>query len=140
MLRRGFTPIRFLARHQTKSLISSSRSVFPRAIFSTRSFSTSEGPKSESTVSKNTGQEEVKDENSSREIRKIDYDDYDDYEPRTAKEKVSYYSIVGLRLALIGLGLVCIGYTAKELFPGRMNPNSLFSDVFEYLRYKEEVS
>lgn len=45
-----------------------------------------------------------------------------------------------LRLSLLGLGAYCVYITGKELFPGRMNPNSLFSEVFEKLRYHEEVS
>jgi hypothetical protein len=72
-------------------------------------------------------------------LRKMDFDEYDDYEPKTAREKVSYYSVVGLRLGFLLLGAVCIYFTAKELFPGRLSPQSLFSEVFEYLRYKEEV-
>ena len=40
----------------------------------------------------------------------------------------------------MGLGVICIFFTAKELFPGRMNPNSLFSEVFECIRYNEEVT
>jgi hypothetical protein len=73
-------------------------------------------------------------------IRKMDFDEYDDYqEPKTAREKVNLYLVIGARLGLFVLGAVCIYFTAKELFPGRLNPQSLFSEVFEYLRYKEEV-
>jgi len=50
------------------------------------------------------------------------------------------YSAMFMRLALLGLGGFCVYLTAKELFPGRMNPNSLFSEVFEKLRYNEQVS
>jgi hypothetical protein len=72
-------------------------------------------------------------------IRKMDFDDYDDYEPKTASQKVGYYSKAAARLGLFVLGVVCVYFTAKELFPGRLSPQSLFSEVFEYLRYKEEV-
>lgn len=44
-----------------------------------------------------------------------------------------------MRLLLLAAGGVCIFFTAKELFPGRMNPNSLFSEVFERLQYNEDV-
>jgi hypothetical protein len=44
-----------------------------------------------------------------------------------------------MRLALLAAAGVCVFFTAKELFPGRMSPNSLFSEAFEYLQYKEEV-
>lgn len=45
-----------------------------------------------------------------------------------------------LRLGLLGFGAFCVYLTAKELFPGRMNPNSLFSEVFDKLRVHDEVS
>ncbi len=45
-----------------------------------------------------------------------------------------------MRLMLLAAGGVCIFFTAKELFPGRMNPNSLFSEAFEKLQYNEDVS
>ena len=44
-----------------------------------------------------------------------------------------------MRLSLLALGAVCVVLTARELFPGRMNPNSLFSEAFEILRYNEAV-
>lgn len=73
-------------------------------------------------------------------LQKVDFDDYDDWEePTTAKQKVAVYSTLFLRLAfLIAIG-ACAFYTAKELFPGRMNPNSLFSEIFDILRIKEQV-
>ena len=44
-----------------------------------------------------------------------------------------------MRLGFLALGGICVYFTAKELFPGRMNPNSLFSEAFEKLRYNEDV-
>jgi hypothetical protein len=44
-----------------------------------------------------------------------------------------------MRLGLLGLGAVCVFFTAKELFPGRMSALSLFSEVFEKLQNHEEV-
>jgi len=36
---------------------------------------------------------------------------------------------------------VCFTFvTASELFPGRMGPNSLFSEAFEVVRYKDEIA
>lgn len=82
--------------------------------------------------------EQSKAENNS--VMNIDYDDYDDYEePKTAKDKVRVYTIVLARLAFLFAGVACIYVTAKELFPGRMNPNSIFSDVFDMLQYNEEI-
>lgn len=73
------------------------------------------------------------------EIRKLDYDEYEEEIPNTPRGKVAYWSLVSFRLALIILGLGCVVLTAKELMPSRLSPQSLFSEVFEYLRYKEEV-
>jgi hypothetical protein len=75
-----------------------------------------------------------------RDIAKMDYDDYDDYEPKTAGQKVAFYTAVGFRLGLLVLAGVCIYFTASELFPGRLNPNGLFSEVFDLLKDKHEVS
>jgi hypothetical protein len=44
-----------------------------------------------------------------------------------------------MRLGLLGLGAVCVFFTAQELFPGRMSALSLFSEVFEKLQNHEEV-
>lgn len=85
-------------------------------------------------------EEEPTEENKSNSVVKMDYDEYDDYEPKTAGQKVAFYSSLFMRLALLAAAGVCIFFTAKELFPGRMSPNSLFSEVFELLQYKEEVS
>ena len=42
-----------------------------------------------------------------------------------------------LMFLLIGFALVLV--TLRELFPGRTNPNSLFSEVFDILRVKDEI-
>jgi hypothetical protein len=52
---------------------------------------------------------------------------------------MKFYSVLAMRLGFLGLGMVCCYFTARELFPGRMNPNSLFSEAFEKLRYNEDV-
>ena len=74
-------------------------------------------------------------------LKKVDFDEYDDWEePTTAKEKVAVYSSMFLRLSfLVAIG-VCAFLTAKELFPGRMNPNSLFSELFDLLRHKDMIT
>jgi len=74
------------------------------------------------------------------DLRKIDFDDFDDYEPKTAKEKVRYYTTVAMWIGFLAAGAFCIYLTAKELFPGRLGAQSLFSEVFDYLRDKHEVS
>eukprot|EP00601_Ochromonadales_sp_CCMP2298_P034047 CAMPEP_0173358742 /NCGR_PEP_ID=MMETSP1144-20121109/19626_1 /TAXON_ID=483371 /ORGANISM="non described non described, Strain CCMP2298" /LENGTH=230 /DNA_ID=CAMNT_0014307869 /DNA_START=243 /DNA_END=932 /DNA_ORIENTATION=- len=69
-----------------------------------------------------------------------DYDEYDDYEePKTAGQKVKVYGALAARLLLLGLGVVCVFFTGRELFPGRMSPNSLFSETFDLLRYNEQI-
>jgi hypothetical protein len=74
------------------------------------------------------------------EIDRFNDDDYDDYEePKTAGQKVRLYWILFMRMSLLALGLVCVYYTAQELFPGRSSPNSLFSEVFDLLRVNDDV-
>eukprot|EP01041_Mallomonas_annulata_P010703 gene10703-22344_t len=71
----------------------------------------------------------------------MDSDDYDDYEePKTAGQKVAFYSVVATRLLLMALGLVCVGFTVRELFPGRMAPNTLFNEAFEFVRNNDEIT
>eukprot|EP00598_Pedospumella_elongata_P001051 CAMPEP_0184978276 /NCGR_PEP_ID=MMETSP1098-20130426/8830_1 /TAXON_ID=89044 /ORGANISM="Spumella elongata, Strain CCAP 955/1" /LENGTH=256 /DNA_ID=CAMNT_0027501395 /DNA_START=57 /DNA_END=827 /DNA_ORIENTATION=- len=75
-------------------------------------------------------------------VAKYDYDEHDDYdyeEPKTFKDKARVYGVLAMRLGFLALGGICVYFTAKELFPGRMNPNSLFSEAFEKLRYNEDV-
>lgn len=75
-----------------------------------------------------------------KDIDRFNDDDYDDYEePKTAGQKVRLYWILFMRLSLLALGLVCVYYTAQELFPGRNSPNSLFSEVFDLLRVNDDV-
>ncbi len=87
-----------------------------------------------------TETEASQEKNTGNSVVKMDYDEYDDYEPQTKGEKVAYYSTLIMRLMLLCGAGVCIFFTARELFPGRMSPNSLFSEVFELLQYKDEVS
>ena len=84
--------------------------------------------------------EKAKEGEAGKNVMKVDFDEYDDYyEPQTPKEKFKVYSTMFLRLGLLGFGAFCVYLTAKELFPGRMNPNSLFSEVFDKLRVHDEV-
>lgn len=74
------------------------------------------------------------------QVAKLDYDDYDDYEePKTAGQKISFYTVLFFRLSLLAAGVVCIFFTGRELFPGRMGPQSLFSEAFETLQIRDEV-
>ena len=74
------------------------------------------------------------------DVAKVDFDEYDDYEePKNAKEWVKMYTVLFTRLALLLAGLACASYTVYWLIPGRLSPNNIFSEVFEMLRYKDEV-
>lgn len=53
--------------------------------------------------------------------------------------QVRFYSRVAFQLGLLGLGMVCVYFTAKELFPGRLGAQSLFSEAFDRIRNHEEV-
>ena len=82
------------------------------------------------------------DENTSnrKEIANIDDEYYDGYEePVTPRDKVKHYFWVGLRLVFLVGGVACIGYLFKEMFPGRMSPNSLYSEAFEIVRFNDEI-
>lgn len=70
----------------------------------------------------------------------LESEDFDDYEePKTAGQKVAAYGMLALRLSFMVVGLVCVGFTVRELFPGRMSPNALFNEAFEVLRENEEI-
>jgi hypothetical protein len=144
------------------SLVSSAAIQFPKVISNAvggsgfcRSMSTQNDAKPEISEQK----EEPKKDNA---IAKYDYDEYDDYEePKTAGgwvrlqcwprlrvvpshccyyiSQVKFYATVGFRLSLLALGAVCVYFTMKELFPGRLGPQALFSEAFERVRNHEEV-
>jgi len=74
------------------------------------------------------------------DIDRFNDDEYDDYEePKTAGQKVRLYWILFVRLSLLALGVVCVAYTAYELFPRRDSPNNLFSEVFDILRIHDDI-
>lgn len=78
----------------------------------------------------------------SGEVVNIDYDDYDDdyQEPQTAKDYVRYYTVMALQWTFI-LGVAASAlYTLNELFPGRMGPNNIYSEVFDLLRVSDEIT
>ena len=69
-----------------------------------------------------------------------DYYEHDDaYEPKTTREKIWYYSTVAIRLGVIGAAILCFGMFLKEVFPGRMGANSLFSEIHEYLKVNDTL-
>jgi len=69
-----------------------------------------------------------------------EYDEYgDDYEPKTAREKVWYYSTIAIRLGLLSAAVLCFGMFIKEVFPGRMGANFLFSEVHEFLKINDDI-
>jgi hypothetical protein len=80
-------------------------------------------------------------ETKKKQIVYMDPDDYDDYEPEpeTRAEWVKYGFVTFARLSFLVAGLVCVYFTATELFPGRMGSNSVFSEVFEILRIKDDI-
>ena len=82
-----------------------------------------------------------KDSRSERtDVAVFDHDNYDDYyEPKTAGEKVSFYTVLSLRMLLLLAGVACVVVTARELFPGRLGPQNLFSEAFEVVKLNDEV-
>lgn len=102
--------------------------------FNSNSFSTNEKNSKEPS--------ETKSQKFESQVTKVDYDDQDDFfeEPKTAGQKVAFYSTLLLQLTLLAAGCVCIFYTTRELFPGRMNPNSLFSELFDKMRYMDQIT
>jgi hypothetical protein len=101
--------------------------------FKANSFSTNE---------KNTKEPASESKSNESRVTKVDYDDQDDFfeEPKTAGQKVAFYSTLLFQLLLLGGGAVCIFYTARELFPGRMNPISLFSELFDKMQYNDQIT
>ena len=79
-------------------------------------------------------------ENKKTELVEFDEDDYDNYEePTTAAGKVKMYATLGLQIAFLLACAGCIVVLSQELFPGRMNPNTLFSETFDIVRFNDEV-
>jgi hypothetical protein len=75
-----------------------------------------------------------------KDIANIDDEYYDDYEePVTPRDKVKHYFWIGLRLIFLVGGIACVGYLVTEMFPGRMSPNSLYSEAFEIVRINDEI-
>mmetsp|Transcript_42106 Transcript_42106/g.83722 ORF Transcript_42106/g.83722 Transcript_42106/m.83722 type:complete len:260 (+) Transcript_42106:49-828(+) len=142
MLARGFRSSSFLRKgiSTSASFKAVARSTFPKTLSAghgynhliAHSFSTN----------KETGTEGTEQPAASKDtaVAKYDYDEYDDYEePTTAGGWVKHFTIIGMRLGMLALAGVCIYFTAKELFPGRMGPQTLFSEAFERVRVHEEV-
>lgn len=79
---------------------------------------------------------------SEKNISKFDPDEYDDYEyeePKTAKEKVWFYGTFAIRLLMLGAAIGCLVVFLREVFPGRMGPNSLFSEAFDTVQVHDNV-
>ena len=86
--------------------------------------------------------EKAADESASTSLRKLDYDEQDDYEfeePKTAGEKVRFYSKLFAQwmflLSLAGLS----GYMAYELIFSGVSPTKLYDDAFARLQHDEVV-
>jgi len=76
---------------------------------------------------------------SSSSLQKYDADEYDDWEPKTAKEKVSYYSQIAFTLGLLGLGAACVYVFIKEVNPFGRSPQAIFDHAVDRLIIKDEV-
>jgi hypothetical protein len=76
---------------------------------------------------------------SSTSLQKFDADEYDDWEPKTAKEKVSYYSQIAFTLGLLGLGAACVYVFIKEVNPFGRSPQSIFDHAVDRLVIRDEV-
>lgn len=103
--------------------------------------STNKEPTNSNSDTDNTSNNDKIDSNNKNDaVAKIDDEYYDDYEePVTPRDKVKHYFWVGLRLVFLVGGVACIGYLFKEMFPGRMSPNSLYSEAFEIVRFNDEI-
>lgn len=102
-----------------------------------RCLSTTPNPESKSN-------DEVKGSGSSKQKYEVSADyvgEYDDEyeEPKTAGQKVVAWSVLSMRLLLLAAGLGCLGLTVRELFPGRMSANTVFSESFDIVKINDEV-
>ena len=83
------------------------------------------------------------DSRNKKDVAKFDADEYDDYyeheEPQTPREKVAYYVKAALRWSFVCALLACLYLSVKELFPGRLGEQSLFSEVFDLLQTKDDI-
>ena len=80
-----------------------------------------------------------KDGKPTMDLKKFDSDEYDDWEPKTAKEKVSYYSQIAFTLGLLGLGAACVYVFIKEVNPFGRSPQSIFDQAADKLMYMDEI-
>jgi hypothetical protein len=69
-----------------------------------------------------------------------DYDDYDYEPPRTAADKFNNFFVLALQLAFFGAIVAGAGMAVKELFPGRLKPQSLYSEAYDSLRLNDDVT
>ena len=91
----------------------------------------------------NSATEKNEKSEASKQVMRHDADEYDDYDyeaPKTAGQKVAFYSGIVARLGLMGLAVYMIYVVGNELFPGRMGPNSLFSEAFEIIRVNDNIT
>lgn len=101
-------------------------------------FSTNSSPESKPTDKNNATDESAK---KKYEISADYTGEYDDEyeEPKTAGQKVVAWSVLSMRLLLLAAGLGCLGLTIRELFPGRMSANTVFSESFDIVKINDEV-
>lgn len=72
-------------------------------------------------------------------LRKFEEDEYDDWEPKTAKEKVGYYSQLAFMLGLLGLAAGCVYVFIKEVNPFGRSPQAIFDSAVDRLVIKDEI-
>ncbi len=84
--------------------------------------------------------EQTDSRSSSTDLKKFNEDEYDDWEPKTAKEKVSYYSQLAFILGLLGLGAGCIYVFIREVNPFGISPQAIFDQAVDKLVIRDEVS
>ena len=68
-----------------------------------------------------------------------EYEDYDYEPPKTASDRLSDYFVLSLQLVFFASLLGGAVFGVKELLPGRMKPQSLYSEAYEVLRVNDDV-
>jgi len=77
------------------------------------------------------------------DLLRIDSDEYandEEYEPpRTNADKFNFFMVSGMQLLIMGILSLGAIYTVKELFPGRMKPQTLYNEAYDILKNNDDI-